>query len=332
MKIGDVARRSGVSARMLRYYDRIGLVQPSGRTRGGYRDYDDSDLRRLLHVEALRSLGLPLRQVAHVLDDAAATPTEILDRVIARTAEAITREQELLARLLRLRDQQPEAWADVLSTVSLLQRLGSSSASERQRAALTDPRPPIPSALAEAALTEDDPNVAGALQWALARSADDATLAALGDALESGDPDTRRRAITALVKIASPTLPGVAPLLERAVRHADPIVRGRAALALGRAGAPAATAELLAMIVRGTDDVEAAEALGVLARTPGNDITTRLDKELSTLSDPDARLRLTQALGELDDDAATGILDRLAADPDHRVRLTARYLRSRVAR
>lgn len=209
MKIGDVARRSGVSARMLRYYDRIGLVQPSGRTRGGYRDYDDSDLRRLLHVEALRSLGLPLRQVAHVLDDAAATPTEILDRVIARTAEAITREQELLARLLRLRDQQPEAWADVLSTVSLLQRLGSSSASERQRAALTDPRPPIPSALAEAALTEDDPNVAGALQWALARSADDATLAALGDALESGDPDTRRRAITALVKIASPSRPGL---------------------------------------------------------------------------------------------------------------------------
>ena len=56
MRIGEVSRRSGVSARMLRHYDRIGLVQPSERTGAGYRDYSEDDLRRLLQVEALRSL------------------------------------------------------------------------------------------------------------------------------------------------------------------------------------------------------------------------------------------------------------------------------------
>ena len=61
MLIGDVARRSGVSARMLRHYDALGLVRPSGRSGTGYREYSDADTRRIFHVESLRSLGLSLR-------------------------------------------------------------------------------------------------------------------------------------------------------------------------------------------------------------------------------------------------------------------------------
>jgi len=56
--IGEVAARTGVSARMLRHYDRVGLVSPSGRTASGYRHYEQEDLTRLLHVEGLRALGL----------------------------------------------------------------------------------------------------------------------------------------------------------------------------------------------------------------------------------------------------------------------------------
>lgn len=64
MLIGEVAQRSGVSTRMLRHYDSLGLVRPTGRTTGGYREYSDADLERLVQVESLRSLGLSLRDVA----------------------------------------------------------------------------------------------------------------------------------------------------------------------------------------------------------------------------------------------------------------------------
>lgn len=54
MLIGEVARRSGVSARMLRHYDALGLVRPTGRTVGGYRAYSADDVRRiflsLIHI------------------------------------------------------------------------------------------------------------------------------------------------------------------------------------------------------------------------------------------------------------------------------------------
>ncbi|WP_341579853.1 HEAT repeat domain-containing protein [Microbacterium schleiferi] len=328
MRIGEVARLSGVSARMLRHYDRIGLVQPSERTRAGYRDYGDDDLRRLLQVEALRSLGLELRQVGNALQDSGATPTDILDRVIAGTVETIAREQELLRRLRHLREQEPEDWTDVLHTVALLQRLGSDDASQRQRAALESPGPPMVSALTDAVLAEDDPNVAGALQWALARAADQATVTALGSALGSGDGAVRQRASSTLAKIASSPRTDVAQVLLAALTDGDPVVRGGAALILGGRGAPEAADELIAMIVRGADDVQAAESLAHIARSHGGDIEHRLDVALTTLADDDARLRLTQALGEIDSESATRILRQLVDDPDRRVQLTARYLAS----
>src|SRR5215471_13739488 len=67
--IGDVARRSGVSARMLRHYESLGLVRPTGRTVAGYREYSSDDIRRIFHIESLRTLGLSLREVGRALDD-----------------------------------------------------------------------------------------------------------------------------------------------------------------------------------------------------------------------------------------------------------------------
>ncbi len=57
MLIGEVSRRCGVSTRMLRHYDTLGLVKPTGRTSSGYREYSADDIRRLFHVESLRTLG-----------------------------------------------------------------------------------------------------------------------------------------------------------------------------------------------------------------------------------------------------------------------------------
>ena len=52
MLIGEVSKHSGVSARMLRHYDSVGLVSSTGRFQSGYRQYSAEDVRRLFHVEA----------------------------------------------------------------------------------------------------------------------------------------------------------------------------------------------------------------------------------------------------------------------------------------
>lgn len=90
MQIGEVSRRSGVSVRMLRHYDRIGLVRPSARTGAGYREYAQADLRRLFQVEALRTLSLPLAQVAAALDDPEFDAAAALSRLIGETEARIS--------------------------------------------------------------------------------------------------------------------------------------------------------------------------------------------------------------------------------------------------
>ncbi len=101
MLIGEVARRSGVSARMLRHYDALGLVRPTGRTVGGYREYSPADIRRIFHVEGLRTLGLSLSQIARALDDPGFAPATLVGDLIRKTEERLHREQELLDRLRR---------------------------------------------------------------------------------------------------------------------------------------------------------------------------------------------------------------------------------------
>lgn len=174
MLIGEVARRSGVSARMLRHYESLGLVHPSGRTGSGYREFSKEDIRRIFHIESLRALGLSLREAGRALDDSGFTPSALVDDLIRRTRTRIAAETELLTRLRRIHAAEPTDWRDALHVVTLLQALGSQSAGARQRAALTSAssadRVPVPvEALVEAALAESDPYAAGALRWALAR-------------------------------------------------------------------------------------------------------------------------------------------------------------------
>ena len=68
MKINEAARLAGVSERTLRYYDRIGLLRPSGMTESGYRLYDEDALRRLQQILFFRELGFPLAQIGEIMD------------------------------------------------------------------------------------------------------------------------------------------------------------------------------------------------------------------------------------------------------------------------
>ena len=66
--VHEVSRLAGVSIRTLQYYDRIGLLHPSGYTEAGYRLYDDTDLERLQHILLFRELEFPLKDIKAILD------------------------------------------------------------------------------------------------------------------------------------------------------------------------------------------------------------------------------------------------------------------------
>ncbi len=263
MLIGEVSRRSGVSARMLRHYDALGLVTPTGRTSGGYREYSPDDIRRLFHVESLRTLGLSLEDTKRALDEPEFAPSALVGDLIRHTRRRIAAEQELLAKLERVDDAGPTLWDDVLRVVGLLHALDSESAGRRQQAVLSqDPEAALPvAALVEAALAEENPNVAGALQWSLARAAGRG-LPELAAALDSASVEIRRRATAA---IASVRTPEATALLRRVLDDPDTSIRERAALSLGSLGDTEAIPTLMTMIVDGRSDVEAAEVLGRLA-------------------------------------------------------------------
>ena len=89
MLIGDAARSCGVSARMLRHYEALGLVRPIGRTSAGYRDYSAEDVRRIFQVESLRSMGLSLKQVGRALEDPDLTPAALVVDLIRCTEERL---------------------------------------------------------------------------------------------------------------------------------------------------------------------------------------------------------------------------------------------------
>ncbi len=67
MKIGEVSRRTGVAARMLRYYEEQGLLSP-GRHRNGYREYTHTDIEQVITIRDLTSAGVPTRFIKIVLD------------------------------------------------------------------------------------------------------------------------------------------------------------------------------------------------------------------------------------------------------------------------
>ncbi|MEU0834882.1 MerR family transcriptional regulator [Streptomyces sp. NPDC005969] len=327
MFIGDVARRSGVSARMLRHYESLGLVRPTGRTDSGYREYSGEDIRRIFHIESLRSLGLSLRDVRRALDEPGFAPAELVDDLIRQTRDRIAAETELLTRLRRIGAAEPTRWEDVLQIVALFQALGSKSAGARQRAALSAVEEvPVPvEALVEAVLSESDPNVAGALRWALAQSGESG-LALLAEGLGSTAAEVRKRAVQSIAEIPNGE---ATALLQDALANPDIVVRRYAALALGARGVTDAVPTLIDMIVEERNDVDAADALSALASDPAlaEQIATGLvDCLVHGAIGSSARRRLTQALADIPGITTSRALADLSHDEDRAVALTATYI------
>jgi DNA-binding transcriptional MerR regulator len=102
MQIGEVAERTGLSLRTIRYYGEMGLVPPSARSAGGFRLYTDNDVARFRIIMRMKPLDFSLEEMKDVLDvfDGLATSDPTSDR----TAELIERlEMYLTAVNVRVR-------------------------------------------------------------------------------------------------------------------------------------------------------------------------------------------------------------------------------------
>jgi Cu(I)-responsive transcriptional regulator len=67
LNIGEAAESSGVSAKMIRHYEEIGLVPKPGRTQAGYRVYREADVHRLRFVRRARDLGFSMKEIETLL-------------------------------------------------------------------------------------------------------------------------------------------------------------------------------------------------------------------------------------------------------------------------
>ena len=102
--ITKLARACGLSRSTLLYYDRIGLLRPSGRTGSGYRYYTEGERTRLERVRHFREAGLTLKEIRAVLSAGGKPGTKLLEKRLRETTATIVglkNQQRLLAGMLR---------------------------------------------------------------------------------------------------------------------------------------------------------------------------------------------------------------------------------------
>lgn len=115
MTVGELARRSGLTVRTLHHYDQIGLLRPALRSAAGYRLYGRDDVARLHAIQALRQLGLALKDIAALLAGGeAALPTVLAQQRRALDAE-IARASALRDRLTLLLERYADGGAPALA-------------------------------------------------------------------------------------------------------------------------------------------------------------------------------------------------------------------------
>ena len=99
LKVGELARRTGLTVRALHHYDDIGLLKPSLHTEAGHRLYTAGDIARLQQVISLRQLGFSLEEVRDCLSRPNFSPSEVIGLHLARLREQIQWQRKLCERL-----------------------------------------------------------------------------------------------------------------------------------------------------------------------------------------------------------------------------------------
>ncbi|MDD2770581.1 MAG: MerR family transcriptional regulator [Methylococcus sp.] len=124
LRVGELAKRCGLTIRTLHHYDSIGLLAPSVRSDNGYRLYNRDDIARLHQIQALRRFGLSLADIGVILANPGQHLASTVERQIELLEKQIDQGKKLRDRLSQLRDQltrgeEPDL-ADWLTTLEIM--------------------------------------------------------------------------------------------------------------------------------------------------------------------------------------------------------------------
>ena len=100
MNIGEASKAAGVSQRMIRHYEKIGLIPKAARRDSGYRDYDDRDVHTLRFIGRARDLGFPIEDIGRLLalwQDRSRASADVKALATARAEELRRKELEIQA-------------------------------------------------------------------------------------------------------------------------------------------------------------------------------------------------------------------------------------------
>lgn len=98
ISIQQLTKETGVTVRTLRYYDQIGLLEPSGKTEGGHRLYSECDVIKLQQILFLKEMGFPLKEITNMLE----TEHSIFKDVLQNQLLFVREEQEKFSRMEKI--------------------------------------------------------------------------------------------------------------------------------------------------------------------------------------------------------------------------------------
>lgn len=142
MNIGEASKHTGVSTKMIRYYDEIGLVRSASRSGSNYREYDDRSLNELRFVKRARNLGFAIDEITQLLSlwrDRGRSSRQVKSIANTHIAELDARASELKAMADTLRhlsrscagDDRPDC--PILDDLGTAQAVGSSASRKSKK-------------------------------------------------------------------------------------------------------------------------------------------------------------------------------------------------------
>lgn len=137
MNIGEAAAASGVSAKMLRYYESIGLIAPAERSVAGYRRYAASDIQALRFLRRARSLGFSVAQMRELLAlwrDEARASADVKRLALAHAAELEEKARAIAEMSSALRHLADQCEGDQRPHCPILEGLADTAPAGRQAA------------------------------------------------------------------------------------------------------------------------------------------------------------------------------------------------------
>ncbi len=143
MNIGQAAAASGVSAKMLRYYESIGLIPKAGRTDAGYRVYGEAEVHTLRFIKRARDLGLPIERIRLLVGlwrDKRRSSADVKRIATEHAAELRTKIAELVGMCEALEHLAAACHGDHRPECPILRDLEGRSRARRPKPATTDRR------------------------------------------------------------------------------------------------------------------------------------------------------------------------------------------------